>query len=120
MRRFFLSGALRVLAVADALTSGGPRDVIAISGGRLDGVDNGTVFSIWRNGSHTANRMAHPESSRISESPKSGAGRVSLPDEYASHAMVFRTFDKVSYALVMEGVEATRVGYELKHPDATY
>ena len=29
-----------------------PRDVIAISGGRLDGVDNGTVFSIWRNGSH--------------------------------------------------------------------
>ena len=114
------AGKLRVLAVADALTSGGPRDVIAISGGRLDGVDNGTVFSIWRNGSHTANRMAHPESSRISESPKSGAGRVSLPDEYASHAMVFRTFDKVSYALVMEGVEATRVGYELKHPDATY
>ncbi len=34
--------------------------------------------------------------------------------------MVFRTFDKVSYALVMEGVEATRVGYELKHPDAAY
>ena len=114
------AGKLRVLAVADALTSGGTRDVIAISGGRLDGVDNGTVFSVWRNGSHTANRMAHPESSRISESPKSGAGRVSLPDEYASHAMVFRTFDKVSYALVMEGVEATRVGYELKHPDATY
>ncbi len=114
------AGKLRVLAVADALTTGGTRDVIAISGGRLNGVDNGTVFSIWRNGSHTANRMAHPESSRISESTKSGAGRVSLPDEYASHAMVFRTFDKVSYALVMEGVDATRVGYELKHPDATY
>ncbi len=113
-------GKLRVLAVSDALTSGGSRDVIAISAGRLDGIDNGTVFSVWRNGSHTANRMAHPESSRVSESPKSGAGRVSLPDEYASHVMVFRTFDKVSYALVMEGVEATRVGYELKHPDATY
>jgi hypothetical protein len=113
-------GKLRVLAVADALTSGGSRDVIAISAGRLDGIDNGTVFSVWRNGSHTANRMAYPESSRVSESPKSGAGRVSLPDEYASHVMVFRTFDKVSYALVMEGVEATRVGYELKHPDATY
>ncbi|WAC62773.1 LysM domain-containing protein [Pseudoxanthomonas sp. SL93] len=113
-------GKLRVLAVADALTSGGSRDVIAISAGRLDGIDNGTVFSVWRNGSHTANRMAYPESSRVSESPKTGAGRVSLPDEYASHVMVFRTFDKVSYALVMEGVEATRVGYELKHPDATY
>jgi len=32
--------------------------------------------------------------------------------------MVFRTFDKVSYALVMDSVRPTRVGYELKHPDA--
>jgi hypothetical protein len=31
---------------------------------------------------------------------------VRLPDEYAGHAMVFRTFDKVSYALVMEQRQA--------------
>jgi len=34
--------------------------------------------------------------------------------------MVFRTFDKISYGLVMEGVKPTRMGYELKHPDAAY
>ena len=32
--------------------------------------------------------------------------------------MVFRTFDKVSYGLVMAGVKPVMVGYELKHPDA--
>ena len=65
-------------------------------------------------------RIEARRASRVSESPKSGAGRVALPDEYASHAMVFRTFDKVSYALVMSSVKPTAVGYELKHPDAPY
>ena len=113
-----LATDVRVLAVTDMFTSGGSRDVIAISAGRQDGVDNGTVFPIWRDGSHIANRHDHPGSSRMDDSLKQGAGRLTLPDEYASHAMVFRTFDKVSYALVMEGVKPTRVGYSLKHPDA--
>jgi hypothetical protein len=113
-------GKLRVLAVADALAYGGPRDVVAISGGSLDGLDNGTVLSVWRGGSHTADRMKYPNSSRVDESPTTGAGRVALPDEYAAHVMIFRTFDRVSYGLVMEGVKPTRVGYALKHPDATY
>jgi hypothetical protein len=34
--------------------------------------------------------------------------------------MVFRTFDKVSYALVMDGIRPTAIGQELKHPDAPY
>lgn len=109
---------LRVLAVTDMFTSGGSRDVIAISAGARDGVDNGTVFSIWRDGSHVSNRHDHPGSSRMGDSLRNGAGRVTLPDEYASHAMVFRTYDKVSYALVMEVSKPTRVGYSLKHPDA--
>ena len=113
-----LATDLRVLAVTDMFTSGGSRDVIAISAGTRDGVDNGTVFSIWRDGSHVSNRHDHPGSSRMDDSLRNGAGRVTLPDEYASHAMVFRTYDKVSYALVMEGSKPTRVGYSLKHPDA--
>ena len=111
-------GQLRVLAITDTFTSGGPRDVIAISGGAREGIDNGTVFSIWRSGSHVAHRMRYPNASRTDDGLKTGAGRVSLPDEYAGHAMVFRTFDKVSYALIMEGTKPTRLGYELKHPDA--
>lgn len=109
---------VRVLAVTDMFTTGGPRDVIAISAGRAQGVDNGTVFSLWRHGSHVAHRMKFPGSSRMDDSNSTGAGRVSLPDEYAAHAMVFRTFDNVSYALVMQGVKPVRVGYSALHPDA--
>jgi len=109
---------VRVLAVTDMFNAGGPRDVIAISAGRAQGVDNGTVFSLWRQGSHVAHRMKFPGSSRMDDSTSTGAGRVSLPDEYAAHAMVFRTFDNVSYALVMQGVKPVRVGYSALHPDA--
>jgi hypothetical protein len=43
---------------------------------------------------------------------------VQLPDEFNGRVMVFRTFDRVSYAMVMEGVRHTQVGDKLKAPDA--
>ena len=111
-------GRARVLAVADMLTSGGPRDVVALSVGAREGVDNGTVFSVWRVGTNAVDRVeVGPDRTEDSVSFRK---KVRLPDEYASHVMVFRTFDKISYGLVMEGVKPTRMGYELKHPDATY
>ncbi|KAG1472171.1 hypothetical protein G6F57_011113 [Rhizopus arrhizus] len=109
---------VRVLAVTDMFTAGGPRDVIAISAGRAQGVDNGTVFSLWRQGRHVANRLKYPTSSRMDDALSGSVGRVALPEEYAAHAMVFRTFDNVSYALVMQGVKPVRVGYNALHPDA--
>ncbi len=111
-------GRLQVMAVADMLTSGGPRDVIAISGGSREGIDNGTVFSVWRHGQSTVDRVKR--SKDFDEELVLFESKVRLPDEFAGHAMVFRTFDKVSYALVMSSVKPTRVGYELKHPDAPY
>ena len=111
-------GRVRVIAVADMLSAGGPRDVVAISAGAREGVDNGTVFSIWRVGSNVVDKVEYgPERTEDSVSYKS---KVRLPDEFAGHVMVFRTFDKVSYGLVMESIKPTRVGYELKHPDAPY
>ena len=106
----------RVLAVANQLTSGGPRDVVALSVGAQDGVDNGTVLSIWRQGSNTVDRV-EAGYWRGDETVTKDA-RVQLPDEYAGHVMIFRTFDKVSYGLVMEGTKPSRVGYRLKGPDA--
>jgi hypothetical protein len=111
-------GRVRVIAVADMLSAGGPRDVVAISAGAREGVDNGTVFSIWRVGSNVVDKVEYgPDRTEDTVSYKS---KVRLPDEFAGHVMVFRTFDKVSYGLVMESIKPTRVGYELKHPDAPY
>lgn len=114
----FEYGKAKVLAVADMLSAGGPRDVVALSVGARDGVDNGTVFSAWRVGSRIADRVAVGEDR--SEDTVGGGSKVRLPDEFSGHMMVFRTFDKVSYALVMDSIRPTRVGYELKHPDAPY
>ena len=111
-------GRLTVMSVADKYRTGGPRDVIAISGGTREGIDNGTVFSIWRRGSSTVDTVKggldKDESLTLFES------KVRLPDEFAGHAMVFRTFNNVSYALVMSSIKPTLIGYELKHPDAPY
>src|SRR5690606_23779866 len=108
----------RVLAVADMLTTGGTHDVVAISVGSRDGVDNGTVFSAWRVGSNAVDKVTYGFDRTEDSVP--AAGRVRLPDEFASHLMVFRTFERMSYALVMDSTKPTRVGYELKHPDAPY
>ncbi len=111
-------GRLTVMSVADRYTTGGSRDVIAISGGAREGIDNGTVFSLWRRGDSVSDRVKdgldRDEDVTLFES------KVRLPDEFAGHAMVFRTFDNVSYALVMSSVKPVRLGYELKHPDAPY
>lgn len=111
-------GKAQVLAVADMSHHGGPRDVIAISAGAREGIDNGTVFSIWRPGSKVVDRVEYGDD-RSPDTVPSGS-KVQLPDEFIGHVMVFRTFDKMSYGLVMDSIKPTRVGYTLKHPDATY
>jgi hypothetical protein len=111
-------GRARVLAVADMLTTGGPHDVVALSVGAHEGVDNGTVFSVWRVGSNAVDKVEY--GNRRTEDSVPTGSKVRLPDEFAGHVMVFRTFDKMSYGLVMDSVKPTRVGYELKHPDAAY
>ncbi|WP_036171684.1 LysM peptidoglycan-binding domain-containing protein [Noviluteimonas dokdonensis] len=111
----FEYGRAQVIGVPDALYHGGPHDVIALSVGARDGVDNGTVFSVWRVGSNTPDRVQYS----MNRSPDlfGDGSRVRLPDEFTGHVMVFRTFDKMSYGLIMDGIKPARIGYELKHPD---
>lgn len=101
-----------VLAIADAALAGGPRSVVALAVGSADGVKNGTVFSTWRPGTSVPDTVENRN--RIAAS----ADQVQLPDEFTGRVMVFRTFDRVSYALVMEGIRPVQVGDTLKAPDA--
>ena len=45
-----------------------------------------------------------------------GKSRFTLPDERTGLMMVFRTFDKLSYALVMESRRPIHVGDAIKAP----
>ena len=103
----------QVLAVADGLKMSGPRVVIALSVGSSDGVKNGTTFSLWHDGA------LRPDTVKNQNYLAAKRDSVSMPDEFLGHAMVFRTFDKVSYALIMDGIRPVRVGDMLKSPDAT-
>jgi hypothetical protein len=92
--------------------------VVALSVGAREGVDNGTVFSIWREGSNAVDRVE--KGLDREEDTVFYENKVRLPDEFAGHVMVFRTYDKVSYGLVMDSIKPSHVGYHLKHPDAAY
>ena len=103
----------RVLAVADTSFAAGPNSVVALSVGREDGVENGTVFSAWRPGTAT------PDDAANANWVAAQIDKVQLPDEFSGRLMVFRTFDRVSYALVMDAIRPVQVDDRLKGPDAT-
>ena len=102
-----------VIGIADASLASGPRGVVALAVGSADGVENGTVFSTWRPGKSV------PDDVKNANRVAANADRVQLPDEFTGRVMVFRTFDRVSFALIMDGIRPVQVGDKLKAPDAT-
>jgi hypothetical protein len=100
-----------VIGFADAMYAVGSRQVVMLSVGAKDGVDNGTTFSIAQPGDTIHDDVA-------SDSWRRGFGkRVTLPEEYVGHVMVFRTFDRVSYGLVMDSLKPVRKGNRLRMPE---
>ncbi len=103
----------RILAVTDHLQFGGRYDVVAISAGAREGVENGQVFSIWHQGEKVRDDIKHKR--RIVANMDKN--KVKLPDEFVGHVMIFRTFDKVSYGLVMDGIRPVQLDDHIDMPD---
>jgi hypothetical protein len=103
----------KIMAVADGHEFSGPRQVVAISAGAADGIKNGATFSLWHDGPRTHDLVRHRYLAAADQR------KVTLPDDYVGRVMVFRTFNRMSYGLVMESIRPTQVGDMLKHPDAT-
>lgn len=104
----------RVLAFTNGMDSDsteGPMSVVALSAGRADGVDNGTTFAIYHTGDEIADDVAGNSWRRTTEP------HVQLPSEFIGHVMVFRTFDHVSYGLVMDGIRPVRIWDTLQLPE---
>ena len=71
----------------------GPLSIIAINRGRADNVEVGHVLALYNLGGTV----------RDTTKPRSAPDAlIRLPDERAGLAFVFRVFDRVSYALVMQ------------------
>lgn len=113
-----MPGNMRVIAFTGALSSVGTYQVVALSRGSEDGVDNGTTYSIYTEGEVVQDITDYPVgSSRAFAHPHDK--NVTLPPEFVGHVMIFRTFQRVSYGLIMDGVRPVQIGDFLHDPDST-
>ncbi len=111
-----LSPEMRVVAFTDALNAVGRLQVVALAGGAAEGVENGQVYSIFHAGDTVEDTSDYPEfSAKNFFHPHDK--EVQLPEEYVGHVMVFRTFDRVSYGLIMDGIRPVHLGDHLYEPD---
>jgi len=109
---------LKVLAIEGAHYGVGHFMTVAISGGSRQGVEEGHVFSAFRPGETVRDDVKYPAGSMADARTWNG-DKVQLPAEYDAHIMVFRVFDEVSYAMVMDGERPVREHDILRHPDET-
>ena len=95
----------RIVSVyGNAVVNAGQNQVVTINKGSDDGMEPGIVLAILKDGA------------RIVDKTDGNSTLMKLPDERNGLLMVFRTFDRVSYALILEITDGVRVGDRLINP----
>jgi LysM domain-containing protein len=103
----------RILAVSNGVTVIGQYEVVVINRGAVDGLAPGNVLAVYQAGGvipDTANKGFLNGMSRLV------AQKVRLPDERSGTFMVFKTFDHLSYGLIMEATDIIRVADRVENP----
>jgi len=93
---------IRVIALSNAYFKSGKWQIIAISRGNLDGISTGDVFDVKRPARVIRDEVMHP-SEDVKTFFKPSLGKVTLPEEHAANIMVFKTFEHISYAIIVDG-----------------
>lgn len=88
-----------VMAVAGNAVHG-PHDVVAINRGTKHGLEVGHVLAILKKGEKVRDNFA--DGTHAGESYKNTGKSVVLPDERIGLMMVFKTYENMSYGLIME------------------
>jgi hypothetical protein len=92
----------RIVSVVGGVTQIGQYQVVVLNRGSNNGVSVGDVLNVWQTGETVKDRVR--------------GGSVRLPDEQAGTIMVFKTYDRISYGLVMEATEAIHVHDIVRNP----
>ncbi|MCK4841267.1 MAG: LysM peptidoglycan-binding domain-containing protein [Methylococcales bacterium] len=87
-----------IISVLDGVTQIGQYSVVVIDKGIVDGMEPGHVLDIYHKGKVVNDPFSNEKKAT-----------VKLPDELAGLLLVFRPFDQVSYALVLEANQAIHV-----------
>ena len=93
----------RIVSVVGGVTQIGQYMVVVMNRGTNDGISVGDVLSVFQTGEVMKDRF--------------GGGNVRLPDEEAGTVMVFKTYDRISYGLVMEATQAIHVHDMVRNPN---
>lgn len=95
----------QIISVIDGVSRIGQFQTVVLNKGEQDGLEVGHVLAVYQAGAKI----------RDNYGPRRGE-TVTLPDQRAGIVMVFRTFDRVSYALVMEAETDMRVYDSVRNP----
>ncbi|MCU7839307.1 MAG: LysM peptidoglycan-binding domain-containing protein [Candidatus Thiodiazotropha sp. (ex Troendleina suluensis)] len=87
----------RIISVLNGVTQIGQYNVVVLNKGANVGLEPGHVLQILQGGYEVRDII------------KGRGEKVTLPLEKAGHLMVFRTFEKVSFALVMDAIKPLHV-----------
>ena len=94
----------RIISVYGGLGEGGRYSIVALSRGSKDTVEIGHVLAIYRAGAEMTDRFEDKKET------------FKLPDERYGLVFVFRVFDRVSYALVMNADRPVATGDIVRTP----
>jgi hypothetical protein len=100
-----------IISLVNALSMAGQYQVVVINRGSSHGLEPGHVLAIY----HAGPRVKDPKARGVSMSGGIG-GNVQLPDWKTGTFMVFKTFDRISYGLVMESETPIRTFDRVRNP----
>ncbi len=95
----------RIISVIGGVSQVGQYQVVVLNLGQQQGMQAGHVLTAYQAGREVRD-LGSPD-------PKD---TVRLPDEQAALLMIFRPFERVSYALVMQATRPLRVGDKVRSP----
>jgi hypothetical protein len=102
---------LRVLATSGQRTGVGIYQIVSINGGSNQGIEPGHVFAAFGRGAVVEDRTGYRWGSFAKDAD------VRLPEVYDGLVMVFRTFDEISYGMVMTSTRVVEEYDLLRDPD---
>jgi hypothetical protein len=95
----------RIVSIyGSAVVNASQNQVVVINRGKRDGIESGHVLAILKDGEQLIDKTdpARP--------------MIKLPNERNGLLMVFRTYEKLSYALILDITDSVRVGDRLTSP----
>ena len=95
----------RIVALYGDGLRAGQNQVVSINRGRADGIERGHVLALWRTGA-----AGFDTTSPGAKTP------MQLPDERHGVLFVFRVFERVSYALIVNVQDPVRAGDRFTQP----